>query len=309
MFLNKEVIRIESEAAELKRREYITSVTNQIMERSTDLGVTLLMPHTLSRDLFKKLSDQGEKFGVTARDKKNIFLKPEDLEILFFEVSNPMPSYVLKHLYGKEAMLICWKLTESEERTVLKALTDFSKMISCKQEILDEHGKPDPEKTIPPMLKSMTVQLTDEEYEEIKEQQDLIEYDENAALEETKQGVDFDPQNEPVKTETKEQITDEGNEECETKPDEVENPDTETANAEETNDSKIDAAKTDENTKENPENEKTSLTNSEKSLKEPLANIICSSVDGRKGIISPIWTPANKRAHAAFIYYYLRHVL
>lgn len=76
------------------------------------------MPHLISRDLFKRMTEQGEKFGLQAKDKKNSLITDEDLEVLHFEIENPLPPYVLKLLKKKEAFMICWKTGELEERPI-----------------------------------------------------------------------------------------------------------------------------------------------------------------------------------------------
>lgn len=88
------------------------------MERAGDFGVTLLMPHTITRDLPKKLQEHGDKFNIIAKDKKNIRLKSDDLEILHFDAANVIPLYMLNHLYQSESFLVAWKLADSELRPV-----------------------------------------------------------------------------------------------------------------------------------------------------------------------------------------------
>lgn len=87
------------------------------------LGVTVYMPHLITRDLFKRMTEQGDKFGLQAKDKKNALISDDDLEILHFEIDNPMPPYVLKLLKKKEAFLICWKSGEFEERPITSIAT------------------------------------------------------------------------------------------------------------------------------------------------------------------------------------------
>lgn len=88
------------------------------MNQGGDMGVTVHMPHLIARDLFKRMTDQGEKFGLQAKDKKNSLINDDNLEVLHFEIENPMPPYVLKLLKKKEAFMICWKTAELEERSI-----------------------------------------------------------------------------------------------------------------------------------------------------------------------------------------------
>lgn len=88
------------------------------MKHGGDMGVTIHMPHLITRDLFKRMTEQGEKFGLQAKDKKNSFISDDVLEVLHFEIKNPLPPYVLKLLKRKEAFMICWKTAELEERSI-----------------------------------------------------------------------------------------------------------------------------------------------------------------------------------------------
>jgi len=100
-------------------------VTDQIMNHGGDMGVTVHMPHLITRDLFKRMTEQGDKFGLQAKDKKNALINEEDLEVLHFEIENPMPPYVLKLLKRKEAFMICWKTAELEERSITSTNWNF----------------------------------------------------------------------------------------------------------------------------------------------------------------------------------------
>lgn len=115
----EETERIEQEAAQRRRHDYIRFVTDKIMKHASDLGVTLLMPHVVSRDLFKRLTDPGERiFQLIARDKRAVQILPEHMEMIHFECENPIPRYVLDYIAKKDAFAICWKVAESELRTV-----------------------------------------------------------------------------------------------------------------------------------------------------------------------------------------------
>lgn len=115
----EKVERIEREAAQRRRNDYLTFVTDKIMKHMNDLGVTLLMPHIVSRDLFKRLTDPAERiFQLVARDKRNVQIMPEHLEVLYFECDNPMPKYILDYIGKKDAFAVCWKIQEGESRSV-----------------------------------------------------------------------------------------------------------------------------------------------------------------------------------------------
>lgn len=88
------------------------------MEHAADLGITILMPHILSRDLFKKISDPADKFQLTAKEKKNAQILTEHLEVIHFECVNPLPQYLLDHIMGKDVLMVCWKVNDGDARAV-----------------------------------------------------------------------------------------------------------------------------------------------------------------------------------------------
>lgn len=123
----EEIERIEHDAAQQRRHDYIRFVTDKILRHAGDLGVTLLMPHIMSRDLFKRLTDPGERmFQLIARDKRNIQILPGHLEVIHFECDNPIPKYVIDYIGKKDAFAICWKVAEGEARTVEGKVQYFS---------------------------------------------------------------------------------------------------------------------------------------------------------------------------------------
>lgn len=116
--IREEAEKIELEAAQRRRKEYLTYVTDRIMMKARDCGVTVFLPHLTGRDLFKRVADPAEKFQLTARDKKIGQILDEHLEVIHFECDNPMPQYVIDHLLRKDVFMVCWKLNDSESRTV-----------------------------------------------------------------------------------------------------------------------------------------------------------------------------------------------
>lgn len=125
----EEYNRIEVEAAQQRRNEFLCSVTNKIMHKLDDLGVTVFMPHVVSRDLFKRVTDIAEKCQLTARDKKTIQIKPEHLDAISLECTNPLSQYVFDHIVNKDVFMVCWKLTDMENLDVESHLIEFVNMI------------------------------------------------------------------------------------------------------------------------------------------------------------------------------------
>lgn len=114
----EEIEKIEMQASQQRRHDYLRFVTDQIIKNASSLGVTVLMPHTISRDLFKKLTESAEKFQLAPKDKKNVQILPEHLEILNFECVNPMPKNMLDQILNKDVFLVCWNAGEGENKPV-----------------------------------------------------------------------------------------------------------------------------------------------------------------------------------------------
>ncbi|KAJ6645595.1 hypothetical protein Bhyg_00802, partial [Pseudolycoriella hygida] len=159
---DEEIEKIEREAAEAKRRAYITFVTDEVMKNAGDMGVTLNMPHIVTRDLFKRMTEQGDKFGLQAKDKKTACISEEDLEVLHFEIENPLPPYVLKLIKKKEALMICWKAAELEERPITNILREMTCLLAEDQPVPDDENAKKPA-----LLKHHSIVLSDEELKEL----------------------------------------------------------------------------------------------------------------------------------------------
>lgn len=114
---DEECERIEWEAAQRRRNEYLTFVTDKIMSNASDLGVSILMPHVISRDLMKRLTDPADKCQLVAKDKKAVRLVPEHSEVVGISGHNPMPQYLLDHIVSKDVFMVCWKMTETNSET------------------------------------------------------------------------------------------------------------------------------------------------------------------------------------------------
>lgn len=105
--------RIELESAQRQRSEYLTFVTDEIMKNATDMGVTVLMPHVISRDLLKRLTDPADKCHLVAKDKKTLQITEEHIDVIEFGSTNPMPKYLLDHILNRDVFVVCWKVADS----------------------------------------------------------------------------------------------------------------------------------------------------------------------------------------------------
>lgn len=282
--LEQETERIERAAVEKSRRDYITFVTDEIMEHAFDMGVTVMMPHTVSKDLIKRIPDYGEKFGLTPKDKRQVIIQPGDLEVLHFEIDEPLSPFMLEVLHAKEAMLVCWKNAETELRPIEEMLEKLRSYLSDPQPIEE-----DPSVFIPAILKTLTLELKEEEYARISGEEyeeptaDLTDQVEEAAAEVDNVVVvstdgDAQPSDaDPLDT-------------AELQPDDGEKP-------------------TDDTNQKASPGESVEPTASEIVAIAAQAPPEKPTVKGIRSVnIPPVWTPSNKRATAAFIYLYFRQV-
>lgn len=105
--------RIEKESEERRHFEYITFVTDSIMKNSSDMGVTVLMPHVISRDLLKRLSDPADKLQLVAKDKKTVQALREHIDLLDLCAVESMPQYLVDHILNRDVFVVCWKVTDT----------------------------------------------------------------------------------------------------------------------------------------------------------------------------------------------------
>lgn len=131
--LAEETERLEQEQAIMQRKEYIRSMTDQIMEHIHDMGITMFMPHIM-KDAYRKTTDIAEKMELSCKDRKTVKIKPEMMEVLYYEIDNPLPDEILEYLYKKEVLLFLWKLGESDTRSPEEVLNVFHKTVAVASE-------------------------------------------------------------------------------------------------------------------------------------------------------------------------------
>lgn len=270
--LEEEQARLEKDFVEKERRDYITFVTSEIMNSMPDMGITLIMPNLAKeRDIHKKLLDPADKFELVTKDRKLIQILPEELEVLYFEIENPFPDFVLEYLHGKEIFAVAWKKGDTDLRPVEEVMNLFVDLCTKQQDVLDEFGNPDPELIKPVLFKPLEVPLPEESAVEVQEPEKkpecVHEEPETESEEHPEKVEEFH-----VSEDQPEETNVEDNEENKAEPDEpniiAEQP------------SIIESIKSE-----------TKLDDSHNMFKQPA-----------------LWTPANSRTTAAFIYTYFRNV-
>lgn len=259
--LEEEQAFLEKQFVEKERNDYLTFVTSEIMQSMLDMGITLVMPHLAKeRDLPKKLTDPADKFELVTKERKLIQILPEELEVLYFEIDNKFPDFVLEYLYGKEIMAIAWKKGDTDLRPVEEVMNLFVDLCTKEQDVLDEAGNPDPELKKPALFKPFDVPLPIGEVQELEIKSEIklepvLEEPEEKPMEDTEDNLES------------ENVTDENQEGNESVPDEA-----------------------------IVEEERASIKSEPK-------------LDDSYFKQPAIWTPANSRATAAFIYTYFRNVM
>lgn len=111
--IEEENERIEQESAQQSRLDYLTCVTDTIMKNSYDMGVTVFMPHVISRDLLKRLSDPADKCHLIAKDKKNVLVLREHIDTIESCANESMSPYLVDHILNREVFVVCWKVTDN----------------------------------------------------------------------------------------------------------------------------------------------------------------------------------------------------
>lgn len=273
------------------------------------MGVTVFMPQTVTKDIMKRLTEYGDMFSLTAKDKRIARIAEKDLEWINFEIDNPLPDFYLRELYDKDVYMMAWKILDTETRPVEEVLHEFTNYLSKPQPIANDLS--DPPISMPPILKPYPIMVDDEELERFKAMeneddafvreriQSMLVHREAAGVKDGEEGES--KQNEEVVVEepavVEEPEVDEMGEEeteAEQEPDEgiaIEDSDHDPdANDDE-------SVRFEENTVEEEEEvEADAETETEKS---PRTN---------KVFMLPVWTPYNKVAQAALVYLYFRNV-
>lgn len=112
-----------------QRKDYIRYVTDQISQHIVDMGVVLFFPHTM-KDAYRKTTDIADKMELTCKDRKIVKLKPEMMEVLYYEIDNPLPDEYLDYLYGKEILIFLMKLGDTDTRAPEDVLQIFFKTVA-----------------------------------------------------------------------------------------------------------------------------------------------------------------------------------
>uniref|UniRef100_A0A6P4F7E6 LOW QUALITY PROTEIN: fibrous sheath CABYR-binding protein-like n=1 Tax=Drosophila rhopaloa TaxID=1041015 RepID=A0A6P4F7E6_DRORH len=148
--------RAEFEVKHKKQMDYLTQVTDSIMENMPDIGVTVFGPQ-VNRDMFKKLTEPAEPLKMQCKDRRVIQVTSDQFEVVNFGCKNPLPPDVIEQLDGKELLMCFWKIDESIG-TVPNVLMAYAHELTRERvappndEILEEH-------VIPPIIATMKLKI------------------------------------------------------------------------------------------------------------------------------------------------------
>lgn len=95
-------------------------LTNNIMDNTADIGVTVFMPHVLNDDLNDLLFNLTEATTEMQMVLKQHVIAPitkDDLEIINFDAENLSPM-VYSHIRGHDVLIVAWKMGSMELKPI-----------------------------------------------------------------------------------------------------------------------------------------------------------------------------------------------
>lgn len=123
-----ETARIENAARELKRVQYLTKVTDSIMENMPDIGVTIFGPQ-VNRDMFKKLSEPADALKIQCKDRRMFEITEEMFDTINFKCNTALPKDIQEQFFGKEVLVCFWK-APSEQDDVARILVKYARALT-----------------------------------------------------------------------------------------------------------------------------------------------------------------------------------
>lgn len=94
------------------------------------MGIVLFFPHVM-KDAYRKTGDIADKMELTVKDRKITKIKPEMLEILHYEIDNPLPEEFLDYIFNKDILIFLMKLADTDTRAPEEVLHFFWKTVAC----------------------------------------------------------------------------------------------------------------------------------------------------------------------------------
>lgn len=78
-----------------------------MQESAPEAGVTIFMPHVMDSAM-KKTADVARRLGLVNRGRKLIKMTPQHLEMLNYQLENPIDEDVFAYLDNKDILVVLW---------------------------------------------------------------------------------------------------------------------------------------------------------------------------------------------------------
>lgn len=131
----KEALIIEEKAAQEKRNNYITFITDQIKTNLIDHGVIIFMPCVPIKDNLKRVMDAGDTLGMVCKERKVAQVTPEMLEIINFKCDNKLEDYVWEKTYNRDLQVTIFRIADQETRSVEEVFLDLIAVVTKPQTV------------------------------------------------------------------------------------------------------------------------------------------------------------------------------
>jgi len=130
-FNDKERIRIEHEASQAEKFAKLDEIIDLMNKNSSDMGITLFMPH-VAKDAYRKTLETAKWLSLVNRAGKMIQITPDMMETLNYNLENPIDARILDEIFYKDIFAVLWYM---DPRTaVTDALREFVRRVSEPQE-------------------------------------------------------------------------------------------------------------------------------------------------------------------------------
>lgn len=130
-FNDKERIRVEHEASQAEKFAKLDEIIDLMNKNSSDMGITLFMPH-VAKDAYRKTLETAKWLSLVNRAGKMIQITPDMMETLNYNLENPIDARILDEIFYKDIFAVLWYM---DPRTaVTDALREFVRRVSQPQE-------------------------------------------------------------------------------------------------------------------------------------------------------------------------------
>lgn len=127
IYNDKERLRIEHETAQAEKFAKLDEIIDLMNKNSSDMGITLFMPH-VAKDAFRKTLETAKWLSLVNRAGKMIQITPDMMETLNYNLENPIDERILDEIFYKDIFAVLWYM---DPRTaVTDALEEFVKRVS-----------------------------------------------------------------------------------------------------------------------------------------------------------------------------------